>query len=280
MAVNNIPSVHLNNDAAIPQLGFGTFQIPPAETKAAVTSALNAGIRHIDTAQMYGNEKEVGEAIRDSGIDRSDIFVTSKLNNDVHDPAVVADALARTTERLGLGPIDLFLIHWPLPEVGDFVETWRALEAEYRAGNVRTIGVSNFNADHLERLLADTDVVPAVNQIEVHPYFQQDELREFNERHEIATEAWAPLAQGAVLDDPVLAEIAEEVNRSVAQVTLRWHIQRGDVIFPKSSTPERAAENSEIFDFDLSQPQVERIDALDKNHRFGPDPATFNFVPE
>ncbi|GEE03977.1 oxidoreductase [Gordonia spumicola] len=279
MADNTIPSLDLNNGVAIPQLGFGTYQIAPADTKAAVLAALEAGYRHIDTAQMYGNEREVGEAVRESGIARDEVFVTSKLNNNAHDPAAAVDAVARSTEALDLGPIDLYLVHWPLPEVGDYVDTWRALEDRYAAGALRSIGVSNFQRSHLERLLANTEVVPAVNQIEAHPYFQQTPLRTFNREHGIVTEAWAPIAQGAVLDDPVLAEIAAEVGRSVAQVTLRWHIQRGDVIFPKSSSPARAAENSAIFDFELSAAQSARIDALDADRRLGPDPDTFNWVP-
>jgi 2,5-diketo-D-gluconate reductase A len=279
MADNTIPSITLNNGVDIPQLGFGTYQIPPRETKGAVLTALEAGYRHIDTAQMYGNEREVGEAVRESGLSRSDVFVTSKLNNNAHDPAVAVDAVARSTDELGLGPIDLYLVHWPLPEVGDFVDTWRALEGQYRSGALRTIGVSNFQQAHLERLLANTEVVPAVNQIEVHPYFQQAPLRAFNRDHGIVTEAWAPIGQGAVLDDSVLAEIAGQVARTVAQVTLRWHIQRGDVIFPKSSSPARAAENSALFDFELSDEQVARIDALDADRRLGPDPDTFNWVP-
>ena len=279
MAENVIPSVVLNNDVQIPQLGFGTFQIPPAETKAAVLAALEAGYRHIDTAQMYGNEKEVGEAVRESGLDRADVFVTSKLNNNAHDPAAAREAVTRSTEALGLGPMDLYLVHWPMPAVGDFVETWRALESAYRDGEIRSIGVSNFNIPHLERLLGETEVVPVVNQIEVHPYFPQNELREFNERNRIATEAWGPLAQGSVFGDALLTEIAEETGRTVAQVTLRWHIQRGDIVFPKSASPERTAENLALFDFDLSEEQMRRIDGLDENRRQGPDPDTFNMIP-
>ncbi|GAA4641710.1 aldo/keto reductase [Gordonia humi] len=280
MAHNTVPSITLNNDVAIPQLGFGTFQIPPADTKAAVLTALEAGYRHIDTAQMYGNEREVGAAVRESGIPRDEVFVTSKLNNDKHDPAAAVAGVAQSIEALDLGPVDLYLIHWPMPEVGDYVETWRALEGEYKAGRTRSIGVSNFQESHLERLLAETEIVPAVNQIEVHPYFPQPSLRAFNRNHDIVTEAWAPIGQGAVLDDETLAAIGAEVGRSVAQVTLRWHVQRGDIVFPKSSTAARAAENIALFDFALSDEQMSRIDALDADRRLGPNPDEFNWVPE
>ncbi|MCF8571160.1 aldo/keto reductase [Gordonia sp. HY002] len=278
MADHIVPTIALNNAVHIPQLGFGTFQIPPEDTKAAVTTALEAGYRHIDTAQMYGNEKQVGEAVRESGIPRSEFFVTSKLNNPFHAPADAVEAVSTSIDALDLGPLDLYLIHWPLPEVGDFVETWRALEGEHKAGKARAIGVSNFQQAHLERLLAETEVVPAVNQIEVHPYFQQSPLRAFNREHGIVTEAWAPLGQGAVLDDEVLAAVGSEVGRSVAQVTLRWHLQRGDVVFPKSSTPARAAENFALFDFALSDEQMSRVDALDADRRLGPNPDEFNRV--
>ncbi|WOC13151.1 aldo/keto reductase [Gordonia sp. MP11Mi] len=280
MADNTVPTIHLNNGVQIPQLGFGTFQIPPADTKAAVLTALEAGYRHIDTAQMYGNEKQVGEAVRESGLPRDEVFVTSKLNNNRHDPADAVDGVAKSIDALDLGPLDLFLIHWPLPEVGDYVQTWQALEGEYQAGQARSIGVSNFQQSHLERLFAETEVVPVVNQIEVHPYFPQPSLRAFNSAHHIVTEAWAPIGQGAVLDDAVLAAIGAEVGRTVAQVTLRWHVQRGDIIFPKSSTAARAAENIALFDFALSDEQMARIDALDANRRLGPNPDEFNMVPE
>ncbi|MGO3328528.1 aldo/keto reductase [Gordonia sp. (in: high G+C Gram-positive bacteria)] len=278
MAEHTVPAIALNNDVQIPQLGFGTFQIPPEDTKAAVSTALEAGYRHIDTAQMYGNEKQVGEAVRESGIPRSELFVTSKLNNSFHAPADAVEAVAKSTDALDLGPLDLYLIHWPLPKVGDFVDTWRALEGEYKAGQARAIGVSNFQQAHLERLLAEAEVVPTVNQIEVHPYFQQAPLRTFNREHGIVTEAWAPLGQGAVLDDEVLSAIGSEIGRSVAQVTLRWHLQRGDIVFPKSSTPARAAENFALFDFSLSDEQMSRIDALDAGRRLGPNPDEFNRV--
>ncbi|MYR08896.1 aldo/keto reductase [Gordonia sp. SID5947] len=276
----SVPTITLNNGVQIPQLGFGVFQIPPEETEAATLTALEVGYRHIDTAEMYGNEKGVGAALAASGLDRRDVFITSKLNNGFH---AYDDALAaadQTLTDLGLEQIDLFLIHWPLPGVGDFVETWRALEKFHGDGKARAIGVSNFQRAHLERLFAETDVVPAVNQIEVHPYLTQNALRAFNSEHDIATEAWSPIAQGDVLDDPVLVKIAQEKNRTTAQVTLRWHIQRGDIVFPKSVTRSRVEENFALFDFELSVEDVAAIDGLNKDRRRGPDPDEFNYIPE
>lgn len=274
-----VPLITLNNGVEIPQLGFGVFQIEPEKTVDAVRTALDVGYRHIDTAEMYGNEKGVGEAVRESGIPRDEVFITSKLNNGFHAYDDALKATDQTLADLGVDAVDLFLIHWPLPEVGDFVETWKALEKIYADGKARAIGVSNFQKHHLERLFAETEIVPAVNQIEVHPYLTQDDLRAFNADHGIATEAWSPIAQGDVLDDPVLKKIAEEKGKSTAQVTLRWHIQRGDIIFPKSVTRSRVEENFDIFDFELSGDDVAAIDGLNKNKRRGPDPDTFNYVP-
>lgn len=279
MATTTVPTITLNNGVTIPQLGFGVFQIPPEDTKQATLTALEVGYRHIDTAEMYGNEEGVGQAVRDSGIDRSEIFVTSKLNNGFHDPKDALAAFDLTLETLGIEYVDLFLIHWPLPGVGDFVETWRAMETMYQSGKVRAIGVSNFTQHHLNRLLAETTVIPAVNQIEVHPYLTQDALRAFGREHEIATEAWSPIAQGKVLDDPAIERIARRVERSTAQVVLRWHIQRGDIVFPKSVTPERVRENFELFDFELSDADVSDISALNRDERTGPDPDHFNYIP-
>ncbi|MFI7385544.1 aldo/keto reductase [Streptomyces sp. NPDC049813] len=270
-----VPDIALNNGSQIPQLGFGTFQIPPEETRETTLAALEAGYRHIDTAEMYGNEKGVGEAVRESGIDRADIFVTSKLNNDAHARDDALRAFDGTLEELGLDHLDLFLIHWPLPGKGDFVETWKALEELYRSGRARAIGVSNFQPHHLRRLLQNSDVVPAVNQIEVHPYLTQDEVRAFNREHEIATEAWSPIAQGKVLDDPTINRIAQAAGKTPAQVTLRWHLQRGDIVFPKSSTHKRIAENFDVFDFELSESDIGEISALNRDERTGPDPDTF-----
>ncbi|WP_329129837.1 aldo/keto reductase [Streptomyces sp. NBC_01476] len=278
--MSQVPLITLNNGVEIPQLGFGVFQIEPRDTKEAVLAALETGYRHIDTAEMYGNEKEVGQAIRESGLDRNDIFVTSKLNNGYHAYGDALAAFARSLDDLGLEKLDLFLIHWPLPKVGDFTETWKAMEEIYRSGRSRAIGVSNFNPHHLNRLLQETEVVPAVNQIEVHPYLTQEDVRAFNAEHEIATEAWSPIAKGKVLNDPVIAEVAERVGRTPAQVTLRWHLQRGDIIFPKSVTRSRMEENFRLFDFELSEEDLAVIAALDRGERTGPDPDTFNYVPQ
>ena len=278
-----VPRMTLNDGNAIPQLGFGVFQIPPAETAQAVTHALDAGYRHIDTAEMYGNERGVGEAIRERGLERSDVYVTSKLNNGFHEPDDARRAFDETLATLGFEYVDLFLIHWPLPTLydGDFVSTWQTLEEFKSDGRARSIGVSNFQVAHLERLAAETDTVPAVNQIELHPYFQNREVAAYGREHGIATEAWAPIAQGKVLDDPTLTEIAGRAGRSVAQVVLRWHIQRGNIVFPKSVTPERIRENFELFDFELAPADVETIDALDRGEagRDGPSPDVFAYIP-
>jgi 2,5-diketo-D-gluconate reductase A len=278
-----VPTIDLNDGRTIPQLGFGVFQIDPADTVEAVRRALDVGYRHIDTAEMYGNEKEVGEAIRASGLDRSDVFVTTKLNNGFHRPDDARRAFDRSLTDLGFDDVDLFLIHWPLPALydGDFVSTWRTLEEFHRDGRARSIGVSNFQVDHLERLAAETDVVPAVNQIELHPYLLNEEVRAYDEAHGIATQAWSPIAQGGVLDDPVITGIADRLDRSPAQVVLRWHIERGNIVFPKSTTPARIKENFELFDFRLEPGDVERIDALDRGEagRTGPNPDAFAYVP-
>ena len=269
----------LNNGVRIPQLGFGVYQVEPDETADAVRTAFEVGYRHIDTAQMYGNEAGVGEAIASSGLPRDEVFVTSKLNNNNHDPDRVLASADETLEKLGTDHLDLFIVHWPLPEVGDFVETWHAMEELYRAGKARAIGVSNFYPHHLRRLLASSQVVPAVNQVEVHPYLINQEVREFNAEHGIVTEAYSPIAQGKVLDDPIVTGIAKRLDRSPAQVVLRWAIQRGDVVFPKSVTKERVEENFRLFDFELDADDVAGITALDRHERTGPDPDTFNFVP-
>ena len=275
-----VPSIALNNGVEIPQLGFGVFQIEPEDTVEAVTTALGVGYRHIDTAEMYGNEKEVGEAIRKSGIDPSEIFVTSKLNNGFQSYDDASRALDGTLEALGLERLDLFLIHWPLATIRDFTEAWKALEQGYRDGKVASIGVSNFQPHHLNRLAAETTVKPVVNQIELHPYLTQVELRDYGVDHQIAIEAWSPIAQGGVLEDPTIASLAKAVGKSPAQVVLRWHIQLGNIIFPKSSTPARITENFEIFDFELSDADVSSISALNKDQRTGPDPDTFDYVPD
>ncbi len=278
--MNEVPTITLNNGTTIPQLGFGVFQIAPEGTRAATLDALEVGYRHIDTAEMYGNEKGVGEAVAASGLDRSEVFVTSKLNNGFHARDAALRAFDGTLEALGFDYIDMFLIHWPLPTIGDFVETWKAMQEMYETGRVKAIGVSNFQAAHLQRLFDETDIVPAVNQIEVHPYLAQDTLRAFDTAHGIATEAWSPIAQGKVLGDEVIVSIAEKVGKSPAQVTLRWHIQRGDIVFPKSVTRSRVEENFAIFDFELSDDDMQSITELDRNERTGPDPDVFDYVPK
>ena len=236
-----VPTIELNDGKRIPQLGFGVFQIDPDETAQAVKTALEIGYRHIDTAEMYQNERGVGQGIRDAGLDRSDVYITSKLNNGYHKPDDARRAFDATLDKLGSDYVDLFLIHWPLPTLygGDFVSTWRTLEEFKKDGRARSIGVSNFQTEHLERLAHETDTTPAVNQIEVHPYFTNDAVRGYGAEHGIATEAWSPIAQGEVLGDPVVTRIAEATGRTRAQVVLRWHIQRGDIVFPKSVTPQR-----------------------------------------
>jgi 2,5-diketo-D-gluconate reductase A len=278
--VANVPTIRLNNGVEIPQLGFGVYQIPPGETAEAVGRALEIGYRHIDTAQMYGNEKEVGEAVRASGLDRGEVFVTSKLNNGSHRRDDALRAFDGTLEALGLDQLDLFLVHWPLPTIDvDYVETWKAMEEIYADGRCRAIGVSNFNPHHLRRLFGETEVRPAVNQIEVHPYLVQDDVRAFDAEHEIVTEAWSPIAQGKVLDDPAIEAIAQRLGRSPAQVVLRWHVQRGDVVFPKSVTPARMEENFDLFSFELSEGDMAAITGLDRHERTGPDPDTFAYIP-
>src|SRR3984957_309123 len=277
----SVPAIILNDGHFIPQLGFGVFQIPPSDTQKAAAKALEIGYRHLDTAEMYGNEREVGRAVAGSGLDRSEVFVTSKLNNGFHRPGDARRAFDRTLSQLGFEYVDLFLIHWPLPTLyeGDFVSTWKVMIEFQLDGRARSIGVSNFQPHHLARLLRETEVVPAVNQIEVHPYLTQDEVRGYDAAHQIATEAWSPIAQGKVLDDPTIAKVAAGAGKTPAQVVLRWHVQRGDIVFPKSVTPSRMQENFEIFDFELSAGDMDAITALNRNERTGPDPDTFDYVP-
>jgi 2,5-diketo-D-gluconate reductase A len=275
-----VPNITLNNGVEIPQLGFGTYQIEPENTREAVRTALEVGYRHIDTAEMYGNEKEVGEGFRDSGLSRDDVFITSKLNNGFHATDDALKAIDQTLADLQVERLDLFLVHWPLPGIDvDFVETWKAMEQIYRDGKARAIGVSNFQSNHLNRLRDQTDITPAVNQIEVHPYLTQDELRAFNAERGIVTEAWSPIAQGKVLDDPQIVRIAERHGRTPAQVTLRWAIQRGDIVFPKSVTRSRVEENFALFDFELTEEDITSITSLNRDERTGPDPDTFNYIP-
>jgi 2,5-diketo-D-gluconate reductase A len=278
-----VPNIALHDGTSIPQLGFGVFQVPPPETAATVTAALEAGYRHIDTAQMYGNEAGVGEAIKASGIGRDDLYVTTKLNNGFHRPDDARREIDASLVRLGLDQVDLFLIHWPLPTQydGDFVQTWRALIEAQEAGKTRSIGVSNFQPAHLDRIVEETGVVPVVNQVEVHPFFANEEVRAANQRHGVLTEAWSPIAKGTVVDDDTIGEIASAVGRTPAQVTLRWHVQRGDIVFPKSMNPERMRQNFEIFDFELEPAHMSAIDGLDRGEagRLGPNPDTFDWIP-
>jgi 2,5-diketo-D-gluconate reductase A len=267
--------VTLNTGDRMPQLGFGVFQVPPAETQATVTAALRAGYRSIDTAAMYRNEQGVGAAITASDIDREDIFLTTKLNNDAHgyDQALAAFEASRLA--LGVDYVDLYLIHWPLPARNRYVETWEALLTLQADGRVRAAGVSNFQPSHLRRLVDETGGTPAVNQIELHPYLVQHELRELHAELGIVTEAWSPLAKGgALLADPVITGLAEKYGKTPAQIVIRWHLQLGNVVIPKSVTPTRIAENIDVFDVELAPDDVASITALNRDERTGPDPDT------
>ncbi|HEY0002625.1 MAG TPA: aldo/keto reductase [Actinoplanes sp.] len=281
--VSAVPDIRLNNGRTIPQLGFGVYQVPPDETRAAVETALKVGYRHIDTAQMYGNEEGVGAAVAASGLDRGDIFLTSKLNNGAHLPDDARRAFNGTLQALGTDYLDLFLIHWPLPGKydGDFVQTWRTLEEFYRDGRARSIGVSNFTPHHLRRLFAESEVRPAVNQIEIHPYFTNTASRAFGQEHEIANEAYSPIAQSEVLSDPTIDAIARQVGRTPAQVVLRWHLQHGTIVIPKSKTEARVRENFALFDFTLDDGSMAMISDLDRGEkgRTGGNPDTMNWIP-
>ena len=282
--MSSVPTIELNDGAGIPQLGFGVFQIDPDDTAAAVRTALEIGYRHIDTAEMYQNERGVGQGVRDAGLDRADVYITSKLNNGFHRPDDARRAFDHTLSALGFDHVDLFLIHWPLPTLydGDFVSTWQVLEEFAKDGRARSIGVSNFQVPHLQRLAKETDTTPAVNQIEVHPYFTNDAVRAYGTDHGIVTEAWSPIAQGKVLGDPVVARIAGAVGKTAAQVVLRWHIQRGDIVFPKSVTPQRIRENFALFDFALGDEDMAALTSLDKGEagRTGPNPDKFAYIPD
>ena len=270
-----VPYLDLNDGHQIPQLGFGVFQVPPEDTEAAVTRALEVGYRLIDTAAAYGNERGVGKAIADSGLGREDVFVTTKLWNDDHGRDPARRAFEQSLERLGFDYVDLYLIHWPAPAADRYVETWEAL-TEFKSGaHARSIGVSNFMVEHLERIIEATGEAPVVNQIELHPQFQQTELRRFHREQAILTEAWSPLGQGQILEDRTIGEIAAAHERTPAQIVLRWHIQLGNVVIPKSVTPERIEENFRLFDFELSTDEMAAIEDLDAGRRIGPDPTRF-----
>jgi 2,5-diketo-D-gluconate reductase A len=273
--VAEVPTIRLHDDVEIPQLGFGVFQVPAEDTRGVVEEALAVGYRHIDTASAYRNEKGVGAAVRDSGIPREEVFVTTKVWNSQQGHDSTLRAIEKSLDRLGMNHVDLYLIHWPVPSQDLFVETWRALERIREEGRTRAIGVSNFRVEDMERLEAETETRPAVNQIELHPRLQQAELRAYHAEHGIATEAWSPLAQGELLSDETIAAVAADHGRTPAQVILRWHLQLGNVVIPKSVTPERIRENFELFDFELGEDEMSAIGALDSGARIGPDPATF-----
>lgn len=270
-----IPRLTLHDGVGIPQLGFGVFQVPPEDTQEVVELALDAGYRHIDTAGAYRNEKGVGAAIAASGLAREDLFVTTKLWNSEQGFETTLAAFEKSLDRLGFEYVDLYLIHWPVPSEDRFVDTWRAFERIHGEGRARTIGVSNFRVEDLERLEAETEVRPTVNQIELHPRLQQAELRAWHAGHGVVTEAWSPLAQGELLDDETIVAIADRHGKTPAQAILRWHLQLGNVVFPKSVTAERIRENIELFDFELSDAEMAEFERLDRGERIGPDPATF-----
>ncbi|AWZ25167.1 aldo/keto reductase [Rhodococcus pyridinivorans] len=276
MTSSTIPTVTLNNGVEIPQLGFGVFQIPEDETTAAVSSALETGYRHIDTAAIYGNEAGVGRALADSGLSRDELFITTKVWNSDQGYDATLRAFDTSLAALGLDRLDLYLIHWPTPARDLYADTWRALERLVEEGRLRAAGVSNFQPAHLQRLLDGSSLVPTINQIELHPGLQQSELRAFHAEHGIATEAWSPLAQGAVLNDEEITSIAERTGKSPAQVVLRWHLQLGNVVIPKSVTPSRIRENFEVFDFELTDEDMSTIAGADRDLRTGPHPDEFN----
>lgn len=270
-----VPTITLNDGVEIPQLGFGNFQVAEDQAEAVVSAALEAGYRSIDTARIYDNERATGAAIAASGIPRDELFVTTKLwNSDQGFDSTLA-AFEGSRARLGLDVVDCYLIHWPTSDQAARHETWRALEQLLADGAVRSIGVSNFHVHHLEALLDAFDIVPAMNQVELHPYLQQKQLRAFHAQHGIATEAWGPLGQGKLLDEPTIAKIAARLDRSVAQVMLRWHLDIGNVVIPKSATQSRIVENFDVLDIELTSDDLDAINALDRSERFGPDPDSF-----
>jgi diketogulonate reductase-like aldo/keto reductase len=270
-----VPTVELNNGVSIPQLGFGVFRIPPEDTAEAVRHALDVGYRHIDTARAYRNEEGVRDAVDASGLSRDDVFITTKLWNNSQGRDATLEAFDASLERLGLDVLDLYLIHWPAPALDLYVETWQTLEQLYQDGRIRAIGTSNFRVQDLQRLLDLGLTVPVVNQIELHPYLTQVELFAFHEDHQIVTEAWSPLAKGGVLDDPVITDLAREKDASPAQVVLAWHLALGNIVIPKSVTPERIAENFASTEIKLGNDEIDAITALNRDKRTGPDPSDF-----
>ncbi|MEU2787972.1 aldo/keto reductase [Streptomyces sp. NPDC007100] len=275
--MSKVPHITLNNGVAMPQLGYGVWQVPDDEAATAVGTALEAGYRSIDTAAIYGNEEGTGKALAASGIAREELFVTTKLWNDAQGYDSTLRAFDESLDKLGLEYVDLYLIHWPMPAKDTFVDTYRAFEKIYEEGRAKAIGVSNFQPAHLERLLGETSVVPAVDQIELHPQLQQSEARAFHARHRIATEAWSPLGQGKdLLQDSTITGLAGKYERTPAQIVLRWHLQLGNVVIPKSVTPSRIKENIDVFGFELDDADMAAIAALDSGTRLGPDPDAFN----
>ncbi|MGV9848003.1 aldo/keto reductase [Streptomyces endocoffeicus] len=275
--MSKVPFITLNNGVRMPQLGFGVWQVPDDEAQAAVRNALDAGYRSIDTAAIYGNEEGTGKGLAASGVARDELFVTTKLQNADQGYDSTLRAFDASLTRLGLEYVDLYLIHWPLPGVDKYVDTWKAFEKIYSEGRAKAIGLSNFHAAHTQRLLSETSIVPVIDQIELHPQLPQAELRAFNARHDIATEAWSPLGQGkGLLADPKLAAIAGKHGKTPAQVVLRWHLDLGNVVIPKSVTPSRIKENIDVFDFQLDAEDLAAIDSLDTGNRLGFDPETFN----
>lgn len=274
-STDSVPHIPLPSGVEIPQLGFGVFQVPPQDTAEVATNALQAGYRHIDTAAAYRNEAGVGQAFHASGLDRGEVFITTKCFNDDQGYEQAQHAFKASLGRLELEYVDLYLIHWPVPSQDKYVDTWRAFIELQEQGLIRAIGVSNFQPAHLERLIDETGVKPAVNQVELHPRFQQSGLRREHDELGITTEAWSPLAQGEVLEDPTITHIAEARGKTPGQVVIRWHLQIGNVVIPKSVTPERIRENFDVFDFQLSESEMADIEALDAGERIGPDPDTF-----
>ncbi|MBG6213376.1 MAG: aldo/keto reductase [Cryobacterium sp.] len=274
----SVPTITLNDGHTIPQLGFGVFKVEPDETTRIVSDALSVGYRHIDTAAIYGNEEGVGTALAASGIDRSELFITTKLWNDRQGTESAFDAFEESLEKLGLDYVDLYLIHWPAPANDKFVESWRALEKIQESGRTRSIGVSNFLVPHLDRLLHETSIVPAVNQIELHPAHQQPEVAAFARENGIDIEAWGPLGQGKypLFEEQVIADAADTHGKSPAQIVIRWHLEVGNIVFPKSNRVERMAENFNVFDFELTHTEVTMISALERSGRVSAHPNEVN----
>lgn len=274
--MSSVPTITLNNGVEMPQLGFGVFQVPADEAEKVVSQALEAGYRSIDTAAVYGNEEGVGRAIAASGIARDELFVTTKLWNSEQGKDSAPKAFDVSLDKLGLEKVDLYLVHWPVPSKAMYIDTWHALQDVYASGRARAIGVSNFTPTHLRKLFLATDIKPALNQVELHPFFPQVELRAFHADHDIATEAWSPLGQGGeLLEQPALVALADRLGVTAAQVVLRWHLQLGNVVIPKSVTPERIASNLDVFGFELSEGDMAQVSGLDRDERLGPDPETF-----